>query len=619
MAVNSPEQTNGVSNGHSNRSSERTAEPLLGNRPRTANGTFLRILTINDVYKLENFPHFAAAVDMARALASDQDCVVASFLNGDFLSPSILTALDRGRALMNGVNLANIDYLCLGNHEFDIGFDGLESRLQELSKKTTLINSNVDDDFLSKHYPPFHFLQIGEERTAVVGGFLTNQIDIFPPKAKPKIRPIEESCVSTWEDAKAAFKTANNNPNSDTNDTKLPDLFLPMTHQLMHQDRNTATFLAQHEELKSRTPIILGGHDHEVYLEEVGQSIIAKVGVDAEKIGIIDVWWTADGQVKSRLSLVPCDEFPKDTLSEKYAQETSAKVNKLMSTPIASLPKGGGSTKKVRFEASPVASWLLSTVKRGLNRTQDKHIDCALIQAGGIRGQADYDGSAPFRVGDLYNEFAFETPTGIVEVPGWVLAESVQNTRSAAKPAPQFLHLDTDCTVLQQGDDHILTHVNGAPLVKDRLYRICTWNNTLNGVNDIQPLLAYVQTNVTVPDDEACRPAKDIVLEVLVVDAWRHLFELPSHVDNNCHSCVPGLTQPDIETAVDRVFAEMECAGDGVVNIDALYDYMESKGHRIYHGCGIAMEMMKLVDVEGKGQLSRDLVLEQLQIHACGP
>lgn len=266
-----------------------------------------------------------------------------------------------------------------------------------------------------------------------------------------------------------------------------------------------------------------------------------------------------------------------------------------------------------------MASWLLSILKRSLNR-KHQGVDCAIIQAGAIRGKADYyESSAAFRLGDLDSEFAFETPIGIVNIPGWVLAESVQNTRSAPKPAPQFLHLDSSCIVERLGDKHVLTHVNGAPLVVDQIYRTCTWNNTLKGVNDIQPLLSYVQANATVPDDEACQQAKEIVLAFLAADAWRHTFGLPSaHARDADHrSYIPGLTQATVKKAVDDAFAEMECAGHGVVDIDALYNYMERKGHSIYHGCGIAMAMMKLVDVEGKGQLTRECVLEQLQVHAC--
>merc|ERR1719393_942763 len=78
----SPEPT-GVSTG---RGKDVSADVTLGPRPRHAAGKFLRILTINDCYKLDHYPRMAAAVEAAKAEADSLGCVVTSHLNGDFLS-----------------------------------------------------------------------------------------------------------------------------------------------------------------------------------------------------------------------------------------------------------------------------------------------------------------------------------------------------------------------------------------------------------------------------------------------------------------------------------------------------------------------------------------------------
>lgn len=151
-------------------------------RPEGAVGTFLRLITINDTYILDNYPHVASAVKLAKAQvqifhpstcvstpfvfivphryaslwyqrsshqllyylfsvdiwilqyvrpssalhkATELDMVVTSHMNGDFVSPSSITSMDGGTTLMEGLNVACIDYCCLGNHEFDIGFKRL--------------------------------------------------------------------------------------------------------------------------------------------------------------------------------------------------------------------------------------------------------------------------------------------------------------------------------------------------------------------------------------------------------------------------------------------------------------------------------------------------------------
>jgi hypothetical protein len=47
----------------------------------------------------------------------------------------------------------------------------------------------------------------------------------------------------------------------------------------------------------------------------------------------------------------------------------------------------------------------------------------------------------------------------------------------------------------------------------------------LNGLNAIEPLLSYVKARGRVPSIEGCIPAKEIVLDTCMKDAWRQLIE----------------------------------------------------------------------------------------------
>ena len=58
-----------------------------------------------------------------------------STLAGDFLSPCPLTALDGGRAMTEGLNKAKIEYVMLGNHELDYGFQWSVDRMQAFKGK----------------------------------------------------------------------------------------------------------------------------------------------------------------------------------------------------------------------------------------------------------------------------------------------------------------------------------------------------------------------------------------------------------------------------------------------------------------------------------------------------
>jgi 2',3'-cyclic-nucleotide 2'-phosphodiesterase (5'-nucleotidase family) len=435
---------------------------------------------------------------------------------------------------------------------------------------------------------------------------LTEQNDIYPPNAKPKFRSVNKAIIDIWNQAKRESNGS------------IPDLFLPLTHQLVQQDRDTCTrVIAKHSELASRTPILLGGHDHEVYIEEAGKSMIVKVGLDVEHIGVVDIWFTSKGEIKRRISLLPSDEFDPNPAGLSYAEETMAELDRFFSTPLAVIP--GGTTKKVRFEESVVASWLLSTLKRGLSAlTPTSPVDVVFMQAGAIRGKADYEDRHVFTMGDLYNEFAFENPMGIVHVPGSVIAESVRLTRLAPKPAPQFMHLDMDCTVISADESadgqHTLTHINRQPIIPDKIYKVATWNNTLNGVNDIQPFLSYVEGNESAVESDCCAFAKNVALRILLTDAWGSLLSLDQQKRRTANASVSCEYHREVD-----VLAAVDSDNNNRISIDELSYFVEKQGHDVYHGRGLHKEMMRMFDFDEDGGLSQDEVYKLVQGFATQP
>jgi len=76
------------------------------------------------------------------------------------------------------------------------------------------------------------------------------------------------------------------------------DLVIPMTHQLMYLDRNLA-------KEKIGFPLILGGHDHDPFLETIENCTIVKTGMDAKKIAVIEIIWnTAAGSEQPVIKVV---------------------------------------------------------------------------------------------------------------------------------------------------------------------------------------------------------------------------------------------------------------------------------------------------------------------------
>jgi len=105
----------------------------------TARSNTLTLVAVNDVYDLEHLPKLRTLVDAVKAERAGG--TVITTLAGDFLSPSVLSSLDRGRGMVQVLNAVGIGYACFGNHEADVGLKALRKRIGEFS--ATLINSNV--------------------------------------------------------------------------------------------------------------------------------------------------------------------------------------------------------------------------------------------------------------------------------------------------------------------------------------------------------------------------------------------------------------------------------------------------------------------------------------------
>ena len=111
----------------------------------------LRIIHINDVYILENLPSLATLI---REKSEGPDLTI-GVLAGDFVAPSLLSALDMGFGIVDTLLRAGIRYVCFGNHENDIPMEALFKRIEEFQAGGGVwLNTNMPKFpvNLPKHY-----------------------------------------------------------------------------------------------------------------------------------------------------------------------------------------------------------------------------------------------------------------------------------------------------------------------------------------------------------------------------------------------------------------------------------------------------------------------------------
>lgn len=255
----------------------------------------ITLLQLNDVYEIspvENgrYGGMARVATIRKELLKENPNTF-TFLAGDFLSPSAIgTAVYQGKR-MNGaqmvaaMNSAGVDYVTFGNHEFDLGYEALQSRLNESA--FTWISSNIHytpseegevkafwkvADGIEQPLPEYVILRVKnpagrEVRIGVFGVTIgTNK----PPYV-------------VWTDPLDAAQRVFHQL------TPQVDFVIALTHLSIDEDRRLATLLP---ELK----LILGGHEHTNMMFKIGETLISKADANARTVFIHRLRWSASKQ-----------------------------------------------------------------------------------------------------------------------------------------------------------------------------------------------------------------------------------------------------------------------------------------------------------------------------------
>ena len=242
----------------------------------------LKIFSVNDVYELENLGRLSRFIrDQTNEGRDPYICT----LNGDFLSPSLLSSYDLGAAAVSVMNSVPVTHACLGNHEFDHSTMILGQRLSELD--ATVLNSNVrsTDAFhgldengervgaFVDDLPSTEILELGGLKIGLLGVCTTSTP--LSSAVKPRgvvfqdVVPIVRRIVRDFDHPK--------NPDEDA-----VDLTIALTHQTLCEDETLAREVPE-------LGLILGGHEHHPFHGAIeGTDVLClKAGMDSENVVMV--------------------------------------------------------------------------------------------------------------------------------------------------------------------------------------------------------------------------------------------------------------------------------------------------------------------------------------------
>ena len=526
----------------------------------------LIVLQITDVYTLENFASFKALVEETKQKAPG--ATVVSMLTGDFLSPYLLSSVDRGAGMMRAIQRVPIDYLTWGNHEADISHRAVCHHVRKYAALGgKWLNSNMLDHAEMEHQLEYDVLEIASpngEHSRKVGlcAVLSDDPALYSHFKAPGAFG-GATIDDPWETLKKYNKLLK--------EEKDCDMVIPLQHLYVPDDHKTCQ--------KFDFPIVLSGHDHHRVDEVVEGSRLIKPGMNAEHATALEISWNdpADEKPTIQSRFVKVDEWQGDPEVEEENERAYDALAPLRNTELARVPpsfeplSSNGSRETVCTMGKFLCSLIKSSMQISRRQRGFGQVDAVILMGGNIRGNADYELGSFFSLESLEAEIKADEVIAVVNMPGWLLADGIQATH-AGDPIPGWFQYDVGIVEDYSVSPPVVTRVASQPLDSDRIYKVATKVGDLtNGQSP--PFEKYFTENPhELPPKGAYVNIHAELMGYFSRNLWRKLWDsITIQLDEECDIDDMGDDEDDSDCGdcnpVGRL-ATLDQSGDGVVTVE---------------------------------------------------
>lgn len=453
------------------------AVALLGLLPggAAAQSGRLTFLHINDVYEIapvDGKGGFAQLMTLLRwERARNPEAITT--VGGDFLSPSLLSRLTEGAQMIDLFNAVGVDIASFGNHEFDFGPDVPVRRIAE--SRFPWIGTNV----LGLDGKPYGGAVA--TLTRQVGAITVGFFSVLTPETKTHSSP--GPTVAFTDPFEAATRAVRQLKAEGAH------VVVALTHLDMAEDRELARKVRGID-------VILGGHDHDPTSLYDNGVLILKAGYDAHYLGVVDLDVTTRPSDKGPVTTVtprhwqfqftgsaaPDPEIA--TVVERYTARLDGELGVVIGRTAVDLDSRGGT---VRTRESAMGSLMADALRETLKA------DVALVNGGGLRGNAVHAAGSPLTRKDILAETPFGNVAVLLEVSGADLLAVLENGFSKVEDAggrfPQVSGLTVAYDPAAEPGRRVRqVTVGGQPLDPNAAYRLAT-SDYLAGGGDGYALL----------------------------------------------------------------------------------------------------------------------------------
>ena len=425
----------------------------------------IRFILTGDLYELTANNGRGGYAKLASVVRQEKVGEKHSFLvhAGDAYSPSLLSSMDKGKSAVEMMNAVGVDYMVLGNHEWDFGPEITRERVWESNFPVFASNARDKDGLPIDGTVRTAMVNVGPFRVGIMG-LITPQTRILASPGSDRFLPVIDTAAALSKELKG--QGAN--------------LIVALAHLDYVQDM---------ELLQSGlVDVLLSGHDHYHISFDNGKAIWMDAGEDAEKVGVVDVHmksymkrgkkrfsWEAD------MRFVDTMNFPEDGAIASKVNEYDKFLSKELDIEIGKTTTELDSRKKtVRTEEAAIGNLIADAMRDGVDA------DIGIANGGGIRAKKIYAPGTMITRRDILSELPFGNVVVKLELTGaqiWAALENgVSQVESNAGRFPQVSGVSFIYNPKAKAGSRVISaKIGGQPLNKGRTYTVATNNYAAGG------------------------------------------------------------------------------------------------------------------------------------------
>ena len=425
----------------------------------------ITFLGVGDVYNFDNGKPRGGmarlnAVARAEKAANPNTIYV---MDGDMLSPSLLSGFDKGENMINLSNVVPFDLAVPGNHEFDAGPENFAAKVKLSKFPWAAVNITTADGKAPDGLGGVMMKDVGGVKLALVPA----GDDETPVESTTKDLKFAETQKTAIEAAKQARKDG-------------ADLVVGVVHAAHSDDQamfNSKAF-----------DILLSGHDHDLIMQYNGVTAYVETSTEANYLVPIDV--TVNLEVKDgkrNISWQPSFRYidtatvQPDPESQKIVDQYRADLGKELDVSVGKTEGPLDSRRDmVRTQETAMGNLIADAIRDAVGA------DIAITNGGGIRGNKQYVADSDVTRRDILTELPFGNVTVMAEVTGKQITGALENGFSKVEDGagrfPQVSGMVVTADLKQPPGSRVVSVMIGdKPLDPAATYKLATNDYMLGG------------------------------------------------------------------------------------------------------------------------------------------